>query len=113
MTDDIFKPNQMGVLIDCHEDGEIAVCVGHDLDEDFDEEMAEFYLNLLMGMNLFLKHHPTVFVAHGAMFREMKNIWGDEFDEDELDIEFEPDQELIDAINPGSNVIQFNKKRMH
>ena len=52
MTDDIFKPNQMGVLIDCHEDGEIAVCVGHDLDEDFDGTIPEKPADMPTGDDL-------------------------------------------------------------
>lgn len=110
-----FETDQMGIIINCHEDGKIEVAVGHELSDEFDDEMADFYLNLLMGMNLFLKHHPTVLVAHGGMFRELQQTWGDDFDEAELDIEFEPDQELLKSLDtsPNSNVIQFNKKRMH
>lgn len=109
-----FSPNHMGVVVHCQTDGSIEIVVGHNFDKDFDEELGDQMLNLLQGLKLFVKHHPTLLAAHGSMYRELKNIWGDEFGEDELIIDFEPDDELVDKVNQPENVVPLTKgRRVH
>ena len=115
MNFDDFSPNHMGVVIHCQDDGSLEIVVGHNLKDDFSEELGHEMLNLLQGLNLFLKHHPQILYAHGAMWRELKETWGDEFDEDDLEmmIDFEPDPELEQAVNRTDNVVSFSKKKLH
>ena len=114
MIDEEFGPNSMGIIIQCHDDGTMDVVVGHNFDEDMDEDLNRSMLSLLQGLNLFLKHHPDLLAAHGAMFNELKQTWGDEFDEDDLRVNFSPDEALPTKANKDENVIPFKQKpRVH
>lgn len=110
MIDEEFSPNSMGLIIECQEDGKMDVVVGHNFTDDMDEDLRRAMLSLLQGLNLFLKHHPHVLAAHGSMFNELKQTWGDEFDEDDLQINFGPDETPPSTANKGDNVLPFKQK---
>ena len=110
MIDEEFSPNSMGIIIQCHDDGKLDVVVGHNFDEDMDEDLNRSMLSLLQGLNLFLKRHPDILAAHGAMFNELKQTWGEEFDEDDLRVNFGTDENLPSTGHPGDNVLPFKQK---
>ena len=61
-----------------------------------------------------LKHHPDILAAHGAMFNELKQTWGDEFDEDDLRVNFGSDEDVPLQANNDENVVPFRlKPRVH
>lgn len=94
----------MGLIIHILDDGDIGVTVMHNLSDDFDEEDAEPYLDLLNGINMILGHTPELFQMYGSIARMLKTV----LEEDESEIEFEPDEELLKAIKER-NVVPFKK----
>ena len=100
-----IEENTMNIKIRCEVDGFVEVTVEHHLTEDLAEEDVESYLDLLNGLNLMLKHHPEFIAMHGFMARSLA-----EFNDGE--IQFEPSEELMEAINTG-NVVRIDKKKIH
>ena len=104
MPDNIEK-NTMNIKIRCEVDGYVEVTVEHHLSDELPEEDIESYLDLLNGLNLMLKHHPEFIAMHGFMARSLAELNADE-------IQFEPSEELQEAIASG-NVISMVKKKVH
>ena len=102
---DNIEENTMNIKIRCQVDGYVEVTVEHHLSDELPEEDIESYLDLLNGLNLVLKHHPEFIAMHGFMARSLAELNADE-------IQFEPSEELLEAIASG-NVISMDKKKVH
>jgi hypothetical protein len=98
-------------------DGRLGVELGHNFEVDtelsdgLDEESILYLLDVLMGIRITLDAGLELFAQQGAMARTIEDLSEELGDQD---IIFEPDEELKDVLKKSeSNVISFNKKRIH
>lgn len=98
----------MGIVIHLEEDGGFGVTVMHNLSDDWSEEEAEPYLDILNGLNMVLTNGYEMLGMYGALGRIVK----DYIENDGPEIEFEPDEELLQAIE-DRKVVPFNKKKLN
>jgi hypothetical protein len=106
--------NQMSVILQLTPDGNVMIAAGHCLTQEFlDEEEIDAALNLLQGIVVLTKEHPDFVSNFGAMFRELTEMWGEEFGP-ELSLDQEPtptDKAKKPAEN--GNVFNFSKRTIH
>ena len=128
MADELVKNSlRLELFVNPHTDA-VDIQVGHNLDLDNHEEALMFYLDALNGIVHDLKINMEGFAVTGNMLRQLSNIsraiMGEDIEDlaltannGELDIEFEPDQALMDAIEENKDkdkVIKFKpKNRIH
>lgn len=98
-------------------DGRLGLAIGHNFETDvelpneLDDESIEYMIDVLVGLRITLDAGVELFAQQGAMARAIANL-SEELDGPE--IVFEPDEELKRVLkNTESNVISFNKKRIH
>jgi hypothetical protein len=101
--------NSMSVqmlIFDEDEDGSVmSIGVAHNLSDDMPEDEQTFYLDALSGLVSYLNTSMESLAFTGMLLREIA-----EYEEDEEGgIEFEPAQELLEAVENGK-VIQLKKK---
>jgi hypothetical protein len=100
--------NSMGIVIHLEEEGGFGVTVMNNISEDWSEEEAEPYLDILNGLNMVLTNGYDMLGMYGALGRVVK----DYIEGDGPEIEFEPDEELLQAIE-DRKVVPFNKKKLN
>ena len=102
------KENQMRLVINCGEEGDMDVETAYHFADDFDKETASFCIDLLAGLNFYLRHHPEVLGSVGAMHQMMIQV-GKTLDEEG---KIEWDDEILSPFEDSASVIPF-KKLLH
>ncbi len=100
--------NTLSLVMQIHDDDTVNVIAACNISDSMDEDNAHYYVNLLHGLQEVLPMMSDHFSEVGAKTRIINMIMGDD---DEADIAFEPDQELLEAI-AAKKVVSF-KKKMH
>ena len=74
------------------------------------EEQYTFYLDALNGLVGKLKTELNSFAFHGSLLREVATLR--EIIDSDGEIDFEPDEELIDAVKEkrSAKILEFKKK---
>jgi hypothetical protein len=100
--------NSMSVqmlIFDEDEDGSVMnIGVAHNLSDDMPEDEQTFYLDALNGLVSQLNTGLESLAFTGMLLRQLA-----EYEEEEGGIEFEPAEELLEALENGK-VIQLKKK---
>tara|TARA_R100001443_G_scaffold28615_1_gene41824 strand:- start:6800 stop:7129 length:330 start_codon:yes stop_codon:yes gene_type:complete len=107
MNNDI--PNTMNICltIDLEEEA-IDIAVDHNFGDSLSEEEQVFYLDALNGIVSKIKFGIEDLAFTGMLMRHLAAMQDDK-DEDLLGIDFEPSDELLQAIE-DRKIIQFKKK---
>ena len=124
-----LKPNTIVIELEIDQDNEVMdVEVEYNLSITMTEEQKTFYVNVVNGLNSKLKSEIDVFAKEGFFIKEISHLRAfadhvvetnplkDEEDDSEFTIDFEPDEELLEAISEkknGSKIIKFNGKKIH
>jgi len=110
MKFDDLPDNTICFLISLTDDGEgIAVSSALDVDEGLDEEKSDFLVDLMNGMNMKLNLGAEELVMQGQLARHLKELTDGSL---EPEIVFEPDEELLEALEERK-IIPFNKDKMN
>jgi len=74
------------------------------------EEQHQFYLDALNGLVGKLKTELSSFAFHGSLLREITVLR--EIIDNDGEIDFEPDEELVDAVREkrSAKILEFKKK---
>jgi len=107
MDDD--RPNTMNICLTIDtEDEVIDIGVDHNLDDSLDIEEQTFYLDALNGIVSKIKFGIEDLAFTGMLMRNLAALQNDD-DEELSGIDFEPSEELLQAIE-DRKIIQFKKK---
>ena len=104
--------NTILLKIDLKDGARLQVSVGQNIEtDDFDDDELEFIDALVSGLGIHLEYSMETVLAMGRMSNMIKDLLEDQ----EGDINFEPDQKLIEAVDNSkhSNVISLAKKKLH
>lgn len=104
--------NSLLLKIDLKDGAKLQISVGHNVEtDDFDDNELEFIDALVAGLGVHLEHSLETIVTMGRMSNMIKDLLEDE----RSDVSFEPDEELLEAIDnkKNSNVISLVKKKLH
>lgn len=101
-----LEPDTLVLRLRILDDGEVEVFAGHNITDEVEEEQAHFYIDLLNGLQTFMETATEHLVMTGSLLRTINNMQQADV------IDFEPDDELLEAINK-KNVIPFNKKKLN
>jgi len=89
--------------------------ISHNLSATMEEAQVMFYLDAINGLTYKIKAEIETLAFQGALLREVATLRSiiDEDDEDE--ITFEPDEELLEIVrekrkDKDGNVVDFKKK---
>jgi hypothetical protein len=113
MKEEEIPKNTMIVEMELLDDGNLRTAFGHNFDLDLvEDESVQYLLDILNGIRISLDNGMEQFANQGAMARTIRDLV------DELDggmaIEFEPDEELLEALNDKrGNIVQFDPKKRH
>jgi len=105
----------ISILVDQDTDS-YDINVKHNLSVTMKEDQATYYLDVVNGILSKLKNEMQTFAYQGALLRELSILR--EFieeEDDEDDICFEPDEELVEAMKKKNSgkVIDFKKPKIH
>lgn len=101
-----LEPDTLILRLRILDDGEVEVFAGHNITDEVEEEQAHFYIDLLNGLQTFMETATEHLVMTGSLLRTINNL------QQSPEIEFEPDEELLEAINK-KKVIPFNKNKLN
>ena len=104
--------NSLLLKIDLKDGAKLQISVGHNVEtDDFDDDELEFIDALVAGLGVHLEHSLETIITMGRMSNMIKDLLEDE----RSDVSFEPDEELLEAIDnkKNSNVISLVKKKLH
>ena len=101
-----LEENTLLLRLKILDDDEIEVAYGHSLSEDFDEDKALYFIDLLNGLNLSLNTSMDHFSVIGRMLRDLQES------EEEEEWVFEPDEELLEA-RADKKIIPFSKYKLN
>jgi|TARA_R110001606_G_C15077024_1_gene616745 hypothetical protein len=121
------KRNTIIIEIEIDQDNEtLDFDVEHNLSVTMTEEQQAYYLNIVNGLNSKLRSEIDTFAKEGYFIREINSLRTiaeqlieDDYEEEEpngFTIEFEPDEELVDAVSEqknGHKILKFNGKKIH
>lgn len=109
-----------GVYIDLtiDEEGNLMFSGGWDFEDDYDPEYTEYLKTMLDGVYAMIQTQPQNVLVAGKIFNMGAHTALSEtidFDgEEQIEFVFEPDQELIDAVEQKkaseSTVVEFSKR---
>jgi len=105
MDDDIQNTMNICLTIDT-EDEVIDIGVDHNFGDNLSEEDQVFYLDALNGIVSKIKFGIEDLAFTGMLMRTLASY---QDNEDNVSVDFEPSDELIDAIS-DKKIIQFKKK---
>ena len=93
------------------EEGELSVMTQHNLEkEEMGEVEYQIQVDMLLGLQMMLDAAPELLIRQGLLQRLL--IDAKDEAEDESEIVFEPDDELLDILAEGK-IIPFKKTRIH
>ena len=93
------------------EEGELSVMTQHNLEkEEMGEVEYQIQVDMLLGLQMMLDAAPELLIRQGLLQRLL--IDAKDEDEDESEIVFEPDDELLDILAEGK-IVPFKKTRIH
>ena len=117
---DDFMPNAILMEISVDEEGRLLFSGGWSFDEEYPQDTVEFLQDILAGIYAIINTQTENVVAAGKIVRSAPGFDGfepREEDEDDYEIEigFEPDEELTRRIKEKNktdlNVIKFDPKK--
>lgn len=117
---DDFMPNAILMEISVDEEGRLLFSGGWSFDEEYPQDTVEFLQDILAGIYAVINTQTENVVAAGKIVRSAPGFDGfepREEDEDDYEIEigFEPDEELTRRIKEKNktdlNVIKFDPKK--
>lgn len=124
-----LKPNTIAIELQIDQDNEVMdVEVEYNLSVTMSEDQKAFYVNVVNGLNSKLKSEIDTFAKEGFFIKEISQLraladhmveassYEDEEDDSEFTIDFEPDDELVEAVSEkknGHKIIKFNGKKIH
>ena len=100
--------NTMSLVMQIGDDDKVKVILACNLSAEMDEDDANYYVNLIHGLQESLPLMSDHFAEVGAKTRIIDALMGDD---EEEGIAFEPDPDLLEAI-AAKKVVNF-KKKMH
>tara|TARA_R100000935_G_scaffold55862_1_gene86375 strand:+ start:7355 stop:7714 length:360 start_codon:yes stop_codon:yes gene_type:complete len=110
---------RLNILIDQINDI-LDVEVDYNLSSTMSDDQQEYYLDVVNGIISKCKNEVGVFAKEGYFIRELNKLrlFADEIvnnEEEEFSIEFEPSEELVEAVSENKNgkIIKFNTKKVH
>tara|TARA_R110001592_G_scaffold183558_1_gene427282 strand:+ start:1545 stop:1889 length:345 start_codon:yes stop_codon:yes gene_type:complete len=94
--------------------GDLQIDVIDNLTADLGSKQVSYYSDVVSGLIAKLHSEIGSFQEHGSLLRELSDLY-DHIDnlEDDLGVDFEPDEELLEAIKEkqkDGNVVKFKKK---
>tara|TARA_R100001377_G_C3157299_1_gene98473 strand:+ start:169 stop:492 length:324 start_codon:yes stop_codon:yes gene_type:complete len=107
MSDDDYPANTVSLILEIKDDGHVQVTLIGSVGEGMDEEDSDYYMNMMSGLQESLPLLADHFAEVGSKTRELEFMQ----EQEEGDICFEPDDELLEAIE-DKKIIEF-KKRMN
>lgn len=111
MREEDIPKNSMVINMSLTDTGDMRMAFGHNFDVDeVDEDSIQYLLDVLNGIRIAFDAGMEQFAQQGAMARMIQGLIEDL---DGPEIEFEPDEELLDALNRDNNIVPFNKKRLN
>jgi len=110
MTDQI---NKLVMQLKVLDKEQISIVFGYDLDEGLEEEDIAACTFILHGLAAILREQQSYVMDRGQheFESQITEMIFEEIDEDE-EIIFEPDEELLQAIK-DSKVVPFKKTKLH
>ena len=108
MKPEDLPEDSMGIIMQPQPDGDFGVTVIHNLSDQWSEEEAEPFMDILNGLNMVLSNGFEMLAMYGAMGRMLNDVM-DQADEGP-EIVFEADEELLEAIS-DAKVVPFNGKK--
>jgi hypothetical protein len=123
-----LKPNTISIELQIDQDNEVMdVEVEYNLSVTMSEDQKSFYVNVVNGLNSKLKSEIDTFAKEGFFIKEISQLRAladhmvsvepyDDEDDSEYTIDFEPDDELVEAVSEkknGHKIIKFNGKKVH
>jgi len=100
--------NTMSLVMHINDDDTVQVVVACNISELMGEDNAHYYVNLIHGLQECLPLMSDHFAEVGAKTRIIDALMGDD---EEEGIAFEPDPDLLQAIE-NQKIVSF-KKKMH
>ena len=104
--------NTILLKIDVRQGAKLNISIGHNVEtDDFEDDELEFIEALATGLGLHLEHSMETIIAMGRMSNFIREM----AEEESSEVDFEPDNELLDAIDNknNSNVVSIVKKKIH
>jgi len=112
-------PNAVFMEISVDEEGRLLFSGGFGFDDDYPEDTMQFLQDLLAGVYAIINTQTDNVIAAGKIVRSAPGFDGFDYpEEEETDVEiiFEPDEELVKKMKERSqgdtlNVIKFDPKK--
>lgn len=98
--------NSMMLRMDILESGDLQIYSAQHFGDELTDEECTYYMNLLTGLNYTLNFGTDYAVALGAMVTHLGEL------EAEDEFVFEPDDELIQAVE-DAKVVPFDKGKLN
>jgi len=112
-------PNAVFMEISVDEEGRLLFSGGFGFDDDYPEDTMQFLQDLLAGVYAIINTQTDNVIAAGKIVRSAPGFDGFDYpEEEETDVEiiFEPDEELVKKMKERSqgdtlNVVKFDPKK--
>lgn len=111
MSDEEQKTPSIIIALSLTDEEKISVAVADNLDSYEEDDSIEYLIDLAYGLRFNLDVAIESLTHTGRVVRTLNDL----LDEDDLEIDFEPDEALLEAIqlNKSGKILPFNKKKMN
>ena len=111
MSDEEDKNPSIILALSLAEEGKLSVAVADNLDSFDEDESIDYLLDLAYGLRFNLDVAIESLTQTGRVVRTLQDL----LDQEDPEIEFEPDEALLKAIeqNTSGTIIHFNKKKLN
>ena len=119
--DDDYLPNALLIEISVDEEGRLLFSGGWSFDDDYPQDTIDFLQDLLAGVYAIVNTQTDNVITAGQILRSAPGFDGfgypnEEQEESEVEIIFEPDEELVKKMKANKqdstlNVIKFDPKK--